>query len=123
MKRDDIEFVRRQAKRNRRLISLLVKETALSKYWHHIASEHPGTDNPTCSKEHRFESFEARVNYSQEDKVIASEPEFVSSDNKPVGKFQRKEITAKKLSKEEIAKRLESLQQVMKKRSEKMIGQ
>lgn len=65
--------------------------------------------------EQRVISFDARVNYSKEDKIISSEPEFVSSDGNPVGKFQKKEISAKKLSKEEINKRLENRRQKLKK--------
>lgn len=64
--------------------------------------------------EQRTISFDARVNYSEEDKIISSEPEFISSDSKPAGKFQKKEISAKKLSKEEIKKRLENRKQVIK---------
>lgn len=65
--------------------------------------------------EQRIISFDARVNYSQDDKLISSEPEFISSDNKSVGKFQKKEISAKKLNKEEIKKLLENRKQSIKK--------
>lgn len=58
-------------------------------------------------REQRIISFDARINYFREDKLISTEPEFVDSDNKPIVKSQKKEVLAKKLSDEEIKKRIE----------------
>jgi len=47
-------------------------------------------------------SFDALINYFQEDKIIATEAEFVSSDNKFIAKSTRSEISAKKLTAKEV---------------------
>jgi len=52
--------------------------------------------------------FDARVNYVQEEISIKTEPELVSSDNTSLVKSSLKEIKAKKLSKEEVDKRMEN---------------
>lgn len=59
------------------------------------------------SQEQRIISFDARINYFREDKQISTEPELVASDNKSVVKSLKKEVIAKKLSNEEIKKRIE----------------
>lgn len=57
--------------------------------------------------EQRIISFDARLNYSQEDKSITTESEFIDENKKSFMKFPKKEVIAKKLSAEEIKKRLE----------------
>jgi len=58
-------------------------------------------------QEQRVISFDARINYFQEDKIIATEPEFVNVDKKSIIKSLRKEIQAKKLTAQEVKKRVE----------------
>lgn len=70
--------------------------------------------------EQRLITFNARVNYSEEDKVISLEPELISSDNKTIGKLPKKEVQANKLSKEEISKRLEHRKATLIKKEEKL---
>lgn len=57
------------------------------------------------SNEQSVISFDAIINYYQEDKVITTEPEFISFEKKSLAKSLRKEIKAKKLSAEEVYKR------------------
>lgn len=57
------------------------------------------------SNEQRVISFDAIINYYQEEKIITTEPEFVSSEKISLTKSLRKEIKAKKLSAEEVHKR------------------
>ncbi|MBI2612076.1 hypothetical protein HYW54_05050 [Candidatus Gottesmanbacteria bacterium] len=57
------------------------------------------------SNEQRVISFDAIINYYQEDKVITTEPEFISFEKKSLAKSLRKEIKATKLSAEEVYKR------------------
>ncbi len=57
------------------------------------------------SNEQRVISFDAIINYYQEDKAIATEPEFVSFEKKSLAKSVRKEVKAKKLNAEEVYKR------------------
>ncbi len=52
-------------------------------------------------------SFDARLNYSQEDKTITTEPDFIGSDKNSIVKSIKKEIVSKKLGAEEIKKRIE----------------
>lgn len=48
-------------------------------------------------------SFDARINYHKdEDKVISTDSELFTHDNKPLSKSQRKEVHAKKMSPEKI---------------------
>lgn len=50
-------------------------------------------------------SFDARINYYQEDEVLSTQPEFLDKNKKSVVKTLKKEISAKKLSAEEVKKR------------------
>ena len=59
------------------------------------------------AREQKVISFDARINYFQEDKIIATESEFVNVDKKSIKKSLRKEIQAKKLTAEEVKKRVE----------------
>jgi len=58
--------------------------------------------------EQRVISFDARINYSREDKNVATEPEFITEDQKLILKADKKSVLAKKLNDEEIKKRLEN---------------
>ena len=51
--------------------------------------------------------FDARINYYQEEKTIATEPEFFNSETKEVVKALRKEIKAQKLNVDDLKKRVE----------------
>jgi hypothetical protein len=59
------------------------------------------------AQEQREISFDARINYFQEDKIITTEPEFANVDKKSIKKSFRKEIQVKKLTAEEVKKRVE----------------
>ncbi len=66
------------------------------------------------SNEQRVLSFDARINYSREDKDISTEPEFITEDQKLILKSDKKSVSAKKLSDEEVKKRLENRGVVLK---------
>lgn len=57
---------------------------------------------------HQEISFYARVNYFEEDKMITTEPEFISLENKSISKSPHKEIKISKLTAQEIKKSLEN---------------
>jgi len=57
--------------------------------------------------EQQIISFDARLNYAQENKTITTEPEFIGSDKNSIIKSVKKEIVSKKLGAEEIRKRIE----------------
>ena len=59
------------------------------------------------AQEQRVISFDARINYFQEDKIVSTESEFVSFDKNSIAKSLRKEVKAKKLTSEEVKKRVE----------------
>lgn len=50
-------------------------------------------------------NFDALINYFQEDKVIATEAEFVSFNKESIAKSARNEISAKKLTAKEVEER------------------
>ena len=60
------------------------------------------------ANEQRTISFDARINYSEVDKLISTQPEFLTSDSKSINKASKKEIKANKLTKQQIEKRLEN---------------
>jgi hypothetical protein len=60
------------------------------------------------ARETRTMSFDARINYFQEDTTVATEAEFIDAENKSVSKAERKEVRANKLTKEEIKERLKN---------------
>ncbi|GEM_PF-3414321 len=73
------------------------------------------------ANEQRTISFDARINYSETDRLISTQPEFLTFDNKSINKASRKEVKANKLTKQQIEKRLENSGVVLNERDIKKI--